>query len=188
MAPKRKYNREYILKSALDILRLKGNSTLSARNIAHEMGCSTHPIYSEFKSLKGLKKALYEYAYDFFIDTITSENSPENFLDIGVNYVKFSRREKNVFSFIFMNKDIKMDVSNFVKVDENIIKFIKKDEYVQKYAVKAYDIIFNNLWIFTHGLATLIWESEIDYGDERIRKTLKKTGQIIIQGLAKIES
>ncbi len=188
MAPKRKYNRRDILNSALAILKIKGKSALSARNIAHEMGCSTHPIYSEFKSLKVLRKALFEYAYDFFIDTITTENAPENFLDIGVNYVKFSRKEKNIFLFIFMNKDFKMDMINFEKVDEKIIKFIRKDEYVQKNAVQAYNIIFYNLWIFTHGLATLFWESETDYGEENIRKTLKTTGKIIIQGLTKKES
>lgn len=185
MAPKQKFEKELILKSALKILRTKGNQALTARKIAREMGCSTHPIYSEFKSLKGLKKVLFQYAYDFFIKTITTENAPKNFLDIGVNYVKFSRCEKNLFSFIFMNKDFKMDMADFEKVDEKIIKIIKNDEYVQKYAVKAYNTIFYNLWIFTHGLATLVWESEKKYNDEKIREILQNTGEIIIQGLAK---
>lgn len=185
MAPKQKYDRKSILNSALRIVRLKGNQALTARNIAHEMGCSTHPIYSEFNSLTGLKKALFRLAYDFFMETITTENSPRNFLDIGVNYVKFSRREKNLFSFIFMNKDFKMDLLSFEEVDEKMIKFIKNDEYVQKYAVDSYNMIFYNLWIFTHGLATLAWESETEYNDERIREILKNTGQMIIQGLAK---
>ncbi len=185
MAPKQKFDRETILKSALKILRTKGNQALTARNIAREMGCSTHPIYSEFNSLKGMKKILFQYAYDFFMRTITTENSPSNFLDIGVNYVRFSRREKNLFSFIFMNKDFKMDHVSIEEVDEKMIKFIKDDEYVQKYAVKSYNMISYNLWIFTHGLATLVWESEMEYNDERIREILKNTGQIIIQGLAK---
>jgi hypothetical protein len=66
-----------------------------------------------------------------------------------------------------------------------MIKFIKNDEYVQKYAVDSYNMIFYILWIFTHGLATLTWESETEYNDERIREILKNTGQMIIQGLAK---
>jgi hypothetical protein len=84
-----------------------------------------------------------------------------------------------------MNKDFKMDLLSFEEVDEKMIKFIKNDEYVQKYAVDSYNMIFYNLWIFTHGLATLAWESETEYNDERIREILKNTGQMIIQGLAK---
>jgi|SRR6056297_2521903 len=187
MAPKIKYHRKNILNAALIILRRRGNTALTARNIAHEMGCSTHPLYSEFHSLKGLRKALYEYAYDYFIESITTKNSPTKFLDVGINYVNFSRNEKNIFSFLFMNKDFKMDWGNLGKIDENIINVIKKDEYVQEHAVKAYHLIFFNLWIFTHGLATLMWESEQDFGEEKIRKILKKTGDIIIQGLVKTE-
>ncbi|MEA1883842.1 MAG: hypothetical protein U9N62_04895 [Thermotogota bacterium] len=183
MSPKQKYDRAIILKSALKILRLKGNQALTARNIAHEMGCSTHPIYSEFESLKGLKKALFKHAYDFFIETVTSEDSPKCFLDVGVNYVRFSKNEKNLFSFVFMNKDFKMDMNSFDFVDEKMIKIIKNDEYVQKYAVKSYNTIFYNLWIFTHGLATLMWESELDYSEERVKEILKNTGEIIIRGL-----
>src|SRR6056297_440862 len=185
MAPKIKYQRKNILNAALNILRRKGDNALTARNIAHEMGSSTHPIYSEFNSLNGLKRALIEYAYEYFIEQITTINTPKGFLDIGVNYVKLSKKEKNIFSFIFMNKDFKMDRLNFDQVDENMLNFIKKDEYVQKHAVKAYNLIFYNLWIFTHGLASLIWESEMAYDEEVIKKTLKKTGEIIIQGLAK---
>ena len=185
MAPKIKYDRKKILNAALNILKRKGNNALTARNIAHEMGSSTHPIYSEFQSLNLLKKALFEHAYHYFIEQITTINTPKGFLDIGVNYVKFSKNEKNIFSFIFMNKDFKMDMLNFDYVDENMLFFIKKDEYVQKHAVKAYNLIFYNLWIFTHGLASLIWESEMEYDEEVIKKTLKKTGEIIIKGLAK---
>jgi len=183
MAPKQKFTRESILKSALRIIKIKGNQALTARNIAHEMGGSTHPIYSEFKSIRGLKEALFQHTYNYFIEIITTENSPKSFLDIGVNYVKFSRKEKNLFSFIFMNKEFKIDMKNFGNIDEKIIKFIKNDEYVQKYAVKAYNVIFYNLWIFTHGLATLMWNSEIYYQDVNVREILKKTGRIIIQGL-----
>ncbi|MFP4460633.1 MAG: TetR/AcrR family transcriptional regulator [Thermotogota bacterium] len=188
MAPKIKYQKKNILNSALKLLKQKGINALTARNIAQEMGCSTHPIYSEFHSLKELKRALYDYAYDYFIETITTENSPKSFLDVGVNYVKFSKKKKNVFSFIFMNKDFKMDLSNLENVDENMIKFIKEDEYVQEHAVKSYHLIFYNLWIFTHGLATLIWESGADFNEENIRKTLRRTGEIIIHGLAEKEN
>jgi len=171
------------LDSALKLLREKGKTALTARNIAHETGCSTHPIYSEYRSVKGLKKALYHRAYDFFITNITTKNSPENFLDIGVNYVQFSKLEKNIFSFLFFNKDFSMDINRLEIIDEKIINIIKKDKYVQSNAVKDYDQVFFNLWIFAHGLAALIWESSTDYNEHEIRRILKTTGKTIIQGL-----
>ncbi len=183
MARKIHYSRTEILDSALKLLREKGKTALTARNIAHKTGCSTHPIYSEFVSLKGLKKALYHHAYDFFITNITTKNSPENFLDIGVNYVQFSKLEKNIFSFLFFNKDFSMDINRLEIIDEKIINIIKKDKYVQSNAVKDYDQVFFNLWIFAHGLAALIWESSTDYNEHEIRRILKTTGKTIIQGL-----
>ena len=183
MARKIHYSRTEILDSALKLLREKGKTALTARNIAHETGCSTHPIYSEYRSVKGLKKALYHRAYDFFITNITTKNSPENFLDIGVNYVQFSKLEKNIFSFLFFNKDFSMDINRLEIIDEKIINIIKKDKYVQSNAVKDYDQVFFNLWIFAHGLAALIWESSTDYNEHEIRRILKTTGKTIIQGL-----
>ena len=183
MARKIHYSRIEILDSALKLLREKGKTALTARNIAHETGCSTHPIYSEYRSVKGLKKALYHRAYDFFITNITTKNSPENFLDIGVNYVQFSKLEKNIFSFLFFNKDFSLDINRLEIVDEKIINIIKKDKYVQSNAVKDYDQVFFNLWIFAHGLAALIWESSTDYNEHEIRRILKTTGKTIIQGL-----
>jgi len=61
----------HFLISALRILKSKENQILTGMNIAHEMGGSIHPVDSEVNNLACLKKALFQFVFNFFMETIT---------------------------------------------------------------------------------------------------------------------
>jgi hypothetical protein len=103
---------------------------------------------------------------------------------MGVNYVFFSKSEKNIFSFLFMNKNFDMTLNPIANVDDEVIKRIKKDVYVQKYSIENYNEIFFNLWVFAHGLASLIYNSEEPYDKKKIRAILSNTSEIIFKGIS----
>lgn len=183
MPPKVIYEKETLLKTALSLLRDKGQESLTARNIAKRQGCSTHPIYSEFNSIKELKAELYKVSYEYFTNFITTGNGKIDFLDIGVNYVLFSKKEKNLFSFLFLNKNFEINLEDVGKIDRKIIKSIREDEYVQKNSIENHDEIFFNLWVFAHGLATLTYNSKEPFNEKVIRRILEKTGDLIYKGM-----
>ncbi|HPR96794.1 MAG TPA: TetR family transcriptional regulator [Thermotogota bacterium] len=184
MPPKVIYDKKSILNTALKILRKKGEEALTTRNIAKEQGCSTHPIYSEFNSIKELKNDLYGVVNDYFIKFITDNGKKISFLEVGVNYVVFAKTEKNLFSYLFLNKSFELNPDSINHVDENVINSIKNDEYVQKFSIVNYNEIFFNLWVFTHGLATMTYNSNKPFDVDEIRKILYKTGELIYRGIA----
>lgn len=97
--PKQKVTREDILKAAAEVVRKDGARALGARRIAHELGVSTQPIYSQFASMEALTKALTEEAaaeYRRRIDWYM-ENCATRYLAYGLGYVTFAREERGLF-------------------------------------------------------------------------------------------
>lgn len=50
--------KERILKAAAEVVRKEGAEALNARRIAAEIGCSTQPVYSQFRNMSELVAAL----------------------------------------------------------------------------------------------------------------------------------
>ena len=56
MAPRKRIIKEDILAGAVRVIQHAGPSALSVRNIAGELGCSTQPLYSEFRNVEQLQE------------------------------------------------------------------------------------------------------------------------------------
>jgi len=184
MPPKKHYSRIEIIESAIRLIRRKGVKNLSARNIADVLGSSTHPVYSSFESMKELEEAVYQKAHRIFLDFITRPQAEYPYLEMGIQYVEFAVKEKNLFSFLFMNKKAPIKLENLLHVEEGLIEIIKKDEHVQLHSNSDYHSNFLNLWIYTHGLAALSWAREEEYEKDYIRKTVQRMGKIIIEAFS----
>lgn len=97
--------KEMILENALNILRREGYENVNIKAISKEIGCSTQPISWHFGNMEGLRRELSLYARNVAIKKVTSvsKDGIEGFLELGVNYIKLSIEEKNLFHYIFMN-------------------------------------------------------------------------------------
>lgn len=58
MSARKRIFKEDILSAGIRVIQKHGAEALTVRNIAGELGCSTQPIYSEFRNLDALKAAL----------------------------------------------------------------------------------------------------------------------------------
>ena len=100
--------KEDLIKGAIKIIRTKGIEELSARNLAKVCECSTQPIFRLFKNMDDLKKTVYNDVYEIqkkFIDNGEEHQVP--FIGIGLSYIEFSKKEKNLFKFLFMSSNSK---------------------------------------------------------------------------------
>lgn len=103
MPRKKIVTREQIVEAAFSIVRESTPESLSARKIAEMLGCSTQPIYAEFKNMKEIrseiarkivgKMLLYK---DLFYDKYQNE-----FLATVLGYVLFSFEQRKYFQFLF---------------------------------------------------------------------------------------
>src|SRR4030042_199696 len=105
MPARSSFTREMFINAAFKIVRVKGWDRLSARSLAKELNCSTMPIYSYLKSMKRLNKELGKRAIGLLLTYQTTPRTRNTFLDTGLGYVLFAKRERNLFRFLFAGND-----------------------------------------------------------------------------------
>ena len=68
MARKETITIQMILDTAFSMTREEGFANVTARKVAAKAGCSTQPIFSVYKGMEELWRAVYERAAAFFQD------------------------------------------------------------------------------------------------------------------------
>ena len=177
-----KITKDKILKAAFDIVRNKGIEEVSNRTIAKKLECSIRPIYYQFNNSEELKKELYsmieEYFYKFLLDNMTKDIP--YYKQVGINYIKFAIKEKNLFKVLFMSKSDYLP-EKFVSKDENnyreLSKLIKISTKLNDNDIKTFHI---KMWIFAHGIATLLATDTIVLTEKNISDLLSSEFQALM--------
>ena len=168
-----KITKEMILNVAFQITKTDGFDKVSNRTIAKKLNSSIRPIYYQFKNVDELNKELYtmisKYFYKYIMNDI--ETSPLTYKQIGINYINFAKKENKLFQLLFMS-----DNKNFMEtLTKQKDEFTKILDIIKKYTKLKSEVVENfhtEIWIFTHGIATLVANNTIDLTDEEISKLL----------------
>lgn len=169
----RKIQREDIINVALEIAREKGLDDVQARNIAKKLNCSTQPIFYQFANMEELKNELLIKVVEIYREYMTVDKKAHPYKEMGKGYIRFAKEEPKLFQLIFMSEN-NLNAENFIKHDkkvyEDILKYvsnitgINSEENVSNFHLK--------MWIFTHGIATMIATKTCEITDEQISKML----------------
>ena len=181
MAKTTKITKEIILEKALEIIRTQGIEKVSNREIAKKLNSSIRPIYYQFKNSEELYNELLmkmeTYFYSFLLDNEIGDIP--KYKQIGINYIKFAKEEANIFKALFMKKN-NLVVENFIgqiKEFKEIEKFVKVSTNLKNEEIKSFHV---KMWIFTHGLATLVASNTINFNDQQIRDLLSYEFQALM--------
>ena len=98
-AAKGKVTREMIIDAAFEIIRNTGVETVNARTVSKELNCSTQPVMYHFKTIEELKRPVYEKSDEYHSAYVMDIHSNNPMKDIGLNYIQFAVKEKNLFRF-----------------------------------------------------------------------------------------
>ena len=177
-----KISKEMILDAAFEIVRQYGMEKLSNRELANKLKCSIRPIYYQFENVEQMQKELYEkiekYFYKFLLDHMV-EGIPQ-YKQVGINYIKFAKQEKKLFQTLFMS-EIGLTPNAFVsktgKDYNEIEKLIKISTNLQKEDIKGFH---TKMWIFCHGIATLVANNTIKLTDSQIQELLSYEFQALM--------
>lgn len=152
-----KIKKEDLIKGSIKIIRDKGIEELSARNLAKVCNCSTQPIFRIFENMEDLKNTVYDDIYEIQSKYISNgENHQVPFIGMGLSYIEFAGKEKNLFKFLFMSSNSKYN--NILemaqneqgkKYTESIIKSTGLSEASSKQ-------IYINTWLIIHGIASMM--------------------------------
>ena len=182
MPTKIRVSKEMILDAAFEIVRKDGMEKLSNRELANKLKCSIRPIYYQFENVEQMQKELYmkieQYFYKFLLDNMI-EGIPQ-YKQVGINYIKFAKKEKKLFQTLFMSdtgltpdafvskagKDYK-EIEKLVRISTNL-----KDDDIKDFHTK--------MWIFCHGIATLVANGTVKLTDKQIQELLSYEFQALM--------
>ncbi len=169
MPKTRTITEEMILKAAAEVVSEGGAEALNVRSIAQRLGCSTQPIYSVFRNMEALVRALFGEAkaqYRRHIDACIKESTGSKYECYGLGFVRFARDEKGLFRFLFLSgkgtpdpflDDIVDDMIAIYKMPAGIARSFHAD-----------------MAVFSFGLAVLVNKQSDALSEEQISEAFKR--------------
>ena len=152
-----KIKKEDLIKGSIKIIRDEGDSNLSARNLAKVVGCSTQPIFRLFTNMDDLKRTVYDDVYELQKKYLLKGKEHQvPFIGVGLSYIDFATKEKNLFKFLFMSSFTKYN--NILEMADNedgkkYTEMIIKSTGLSPESSKQ---IYINTWLIIHGIASMM--------------------------------
>lgn len=159
MPPKAEITKEKILNAAFEIVREQGLAAITARNIAHKLGCSTQPIYSVCRNMERVKDDLYDKAVDFALASMKSYTNEQNkpALNLAIGYLYFAQNERQLFNTVYLSGHRKYDLRKDKFIGEEMIaSYMRCSKRLDTIADNKLKKIFLNLTIYLIGMGTMI--------------------------------
>ncbi|MEX3745229.1 TetR/AcrR family transcriptional regulator [Lysinibacillus xylanilyticus] len=183
MAPKEQFTEGILLDCAFEMARKSGIDSVNARDLAKELGCSTKPIFRLFSSMDDLKYAIFERASNLYNERMFQGLQQSSFLGMGLAYINFAREEKKFFELLFLSNKYK--ISSFSELlndveNQGIIALISKNTGLTQTSAKS---LFIDIWLTTHGIATMCATNTCDLDGSEIEGILKDVFEGVKQKL-----
>ena len=174
-------SKEDILNAGFDITRKYGISKVSNRELAKYLNCSIRPIYYQFKNSDELFNELYKKIHNYFYSYILNNLNDKitKYKQVGLNYIKFAREEKNFYQVLFLNNNCDLNTFNDdMDKSFDILKgFIKTSTKLSEEDINDFHF---KMWTFCHGLATLLANNKVNLTDKQINILISQEFQALM--------
>lgn len=109
MSATKKITKDMIVDAALKIFRAEGFDAVTSRRVAFKLGCSTQPIYFEYKNMDELKNDIVKKVVGQLNEIFSSvsnegKEEPDEFVyrSFGLSFLKFVQADPFVFRQIYI--------------------------------------------------------------------------------------
>lgn len=184
MAKQIKYTKEFILKKSYELLKEKGFEELTARNIAKNIKASPVPIYTSFGSLENLKTEILKMAKEELLNTIEKVKEQNIIIKIGIGIVKFAGEEKRVFSSLFFEQKLYLQMlDNF---NEVLLQYADAEEELKTLSLDDKMWLFHKCFVYVNGVSALVNTGFLKFtDDEELAENLREILEVFQQNLIK---
>ena len=173
MPPKPIVSKQDIIKTAIQLVRENGMSSINARSIANALNCSTKPLFRIYKNMEELKSDIIvelNAYYNSFMDNRMTEKN--RLLSQGVAYIEFARNEKMIFNTLFMNMTMAgSSLQDVIQAEWNR-ESIENVKTITGLPMDKAEMLFINIWLYSHGIATQIVSNGINMSLETVTALL----------------
>lgn len=182
MPKKNAFTKEAIINAGLEIVREEGIDALSARAVAARVGCSVCPLFTSYGNMDGLKGDVVKAArsiYDGYIDKALK--SPMPFKRVGEQYILFAVEEPKLFQLLFMHAENSFTPEGILpSIDDNYAAILKAVQSTYGLNEKKAFSLYTDMWIFSHGIASLSATGMINYSRDEVSVLLTEVCTALI--------
>ena len=171
--------KEEMIEGAFQLIRTKGHESLTVRNLAAFLGCSTQPLMYRFPNLEILWEETYRKADAFHTEYLLKGDS---LLDIGLRYIRFAEEEPQLFRFLFQTGRFSgLSPEEMIRSPESagILDAVRTEEGLEPEAAAAF---FEPLFAVVHGYASLIANNAVKYDPDAVRRDLAAIAEGLMKG------
>ena len=173
MARKKEIDKQRILDAAYKLAVRGGIESLTARNIAKAVNCSTQPIYLEFENMQDLRnQVLARISDELKSNTLQQNFTGEPLIDLDLSYLYFAKEHVDLFRAMFVDGKFGNQMIVDTLMGLGIEKF-KQQFDAEKYSDESLKHIVIANWIAATGLATLLINKMANFTQAQMVSVLK---------------
>ena len=173
MARKKEIDKQRILDAAYKLAVRGGIESLTARNIAKAVNCSTQPIYLEFENMQDLRnQVLARISDELKSNTLQQNFTGEPLIDLDLSYLYFAKEHVDLFRAMFVDGKFGNQMIVDTLMGLGIEKF-KQQFDAEQYSDERLKLIVIANWIAATGLATLLINKMANFTQAQMVSVLK---------------
>ncbi|MCZ3759709.1 TetR/AcrR family transcriptional regulator [Lactobacillus gasseri] len=173
MARKKEIDKQRILDAAYKLAVRGGIESLTARNIAKAVNCSTQPIYLEFENMQDLRnQVLARISDELKSNTLQQNFTGEPLIDLDLSYLYFAKEHVDLFGAMFVDGKFGNQMIVDTLMGLGIEKFKQQFDAEQYSDERLKHIVIAN-WIAATGLATLLINKMANFTQAQMVSVLK---------------
>lgn len=172
MPPKFKFTRDEITNAALNVTRKNGISGLTARALAAELGCSVKPIFGLFKNMEEVGQEVFiasDLLYQNYLREDMAKGKYSPYKASGMAYIRFAKEERGLFKLLFMRDRSREKIEENKEEIRPLMQLIQQNLGISEDEAYLFHL---EMWLYVHGIATMIATSYLDWDDEFISRVL----------------
>ena len=172
MPPKFKFTRDEITNAALNVTRKNGISGLTARALAAELGCSVKPIFGLFKNMEEVGQEVFiasDLLYQNYLREDMAKGKYSPYKASGMAYIRFAKEERELFKLLFMRDRSREKIEENKEEIKPLMQLIQQNLGISEDEAYLFHL---EMWLYVHGIATMIATSYLDWDDEFISRVL----------------
>ena len=176
MPPKERVSRVMVLDAAFEMTRENGFENVTARKLAQRLGSSTQPIFRAYENMEMLKEDLFYKSAELFSDHMLKARVKGKpvYLTMGMAYIELARQEKYLFKLIAdIDEYDTGDIHEFLQQGDasELLENLPGTEKLNDAMKKE---VFRMVWMFTHGVATLVVSKRVEMSEQEIEEMITK--------------
>ncbi|MGN1360654.1 MAG: TetR/AcrR family transcriptional regulator [Eggerthellaceae bacterium] len=177
MPPRPKFTKEEVLAAALKIVRERGESALTARNLGAELGSSTRPLFTLFTGMEQIKQEMaMGPATELFLDSCKNiRDYTPAFKKFGMMLVEFAENEPHLFEFLFTSphgKTQSLQEWTHDRLGDQAVDIICSEYGLDRETART---LFREVWLHCFALCILRVKNVVHLSEQEVSESLSRS-------------